>query len=59
MLNIAYSRGSKRLAGAASLKHRMPALLGSFCSLRDIAQLVEQQPVMLSAAGSNPATPSH
>ena len=24
---IAYSRGSKRLAGAASLKHRMPAII--------------------------------
>lgn len=54
---IAYSRGSKRLAGAASLKHRMPAVR-SFGSPLDIAQMVEQQPLELSVAGSNPAFPS-
>jgi hypothetical protein len=42
---IAYSRGSKRLAGAASLKHRMPALIGPFCIHWDIAQRIEQQPL--------------
>jgi hypothetical protein len=30
---IAYSRGSERLAGAASLKHRMPAIHTAFGAL--------------------------
>jgi hypothetical protein len=55
----AYSRGSRnrktRLAGAASLRNRMPAFIGTFCIHLDIAQWVEQQPVELWAAGSNPA----
>ena len=51
---IAYRRGSKRLAGAASLKHRMPAV-GDCFPLLDIAQWVEQQPDKLWAAGSTPA----
>lgn len=52
---IAYSRGSKRLAGAASLKNRMPAMIGSFRARLDIAQWIEQQLYKLSVAGSNPA----
>jgi hypothetical protein len=34
---IAYSRGSQSLAGTASVRHRMPAVVGTFCTL-DIAQ---------------------
>ncbi len=51
---IAYSRGSQRLAGAASLKHRMPAMVGALSIPPDIAQWVEQQP-KLCVAGSTPA----
>jgi hypothetical protein len=51
---IAYSRGSNRLAGAASLKNRMPAIVGTFRIHPDIAQLVEQQTHNLWAAGSTP-----
>ena len=49
---IAYSRGSERLAGAASLKYRVPAMIWSFrraCSLTE-----ERQPVRLEATGSTP-----
>ena len=52
---IAYSRGSNRLAGAASLKNRMPAIVGTFRVHPDIAQRVEQQTDNLRAAGSIPA----
>ena len=52
---LAYSRGSKRLAGAAPLEHRVPAAVGSFCSQLDIAQWVERQPNTLLVAGSTPA----
>ncbi len=52
---IAYSRGSQRLAGAASLKNRMPAMIGAFRTHPDIAHWVEQQPLALSVAGSTPA----
>ncbi len=51
---IAYSRGSKRLAGAAPLEYRMPAI-GGLCTHLDIAQWKEQQPDKLWAAGSIPA----
>ena len=51
---IAYSRGSQCLAGAASLKHRIPAMIGAFCIHEDIAQRLEQQTHNLSAAGSTP-----
>lgn len=51
---IAYSRGSNRLAGAASLKNRMPAIVGTFRIHPDIAQLVEQQTSNLRAAGPIP-----
>lgn len=51
---IAYSRGSNRLAGAASLKNRMPAIVGTFRIHPDIAQLVERQTPNLRAAGSIP-----
>lgn len=51
---IAYSRGSNSLAGAASLKHRMPATIGTFRTHLDIAQWLEQQPDKLSVAGSTP-----
>ena len=52
---LAYSRGSKRLAGAAPLEHRMPAIIGPFCPNLDIAQWVEQQTINLYVAGSSPA----
>ena len=59
---LAYSRGSKRLAGAAPLEHRVPATVGSFRFHSDIAQWVEQQltscesrvRIPLSATTSNP-----
>jgi hypothetical protein len=51
---IANSRGFQYLAGAASLKYRMPAIVDSF-PLLDVAQMAEQQPDKLSVAGSNPA----
>ena len=52
---LAYSRGSKRLAGAAPLEHRVPAFIGSFCPNQDIAQWVERQTENLLVAGSTPA----
>jgi hypothetical protein len=52
---IAYSRGSNRLAGAASLKNRMPAIVGAFRIHPDIAHWTEQQTDNLRAAGSIPA----
>ena len=52
---IAYSRGSNRLAGAASLKNRMPAIVGTFRIHPDIAHWTEQQICNLRAAGSIPA----
>jgi hypothetical protein len=50
---IAYSRGSRPLAGAASLKHRMPAMI-SFGT--HFGQWLRQQPVKLP--GSNPDNPT-
>jgi hypothetical protein len=41
---IAYSRGSQRLAGAASLKYGVPAIVGAFSCHLDIAHWLEQQP---------------
>ena len=55
---IAYSRGSNRLAGAASLKNRMPAIVGTFRIHPDIAQMAEQQTRNLWAAGSTPVIQS-
>ena len=52
---IAYSRGSQRLAGAASMKLPHAGVMGAFCNLLNIAQLVEQQPDKLWVAGSTPA----
>ncbi len=52
---LAYSRGSKRLAGAAPMEHRVPAIFGSFCPNLDIAQRVERQTDNLLVAGSTPA----
>lgn len=52
---IANRRGSQTLAGAASLRNRMPAVVGTFSCQTDIAHLVERQPSKLLAAGSNPA----
>ena len=49
-----YSLGSKCLAGAAPLEHRVPVVVGSFCTHLDIAQWVEQQPEKLSFLGSTP-----
>ena len=37
---IAYSRGSERLAGAASLKYGVPAIVGAFSFTVDIAHSV-------------------
>lgn len=51
---IAYSRGSNSLAGAASLKHRMPAMIGAFQNHLDIAQWKSHQPPKLWDAGSTP-----
>ena len=42
---IAYSRGSQCLAGAASLRNRMPAMIRAFTHLTEIAQWIEQQPI--------------
>ena len=53
MSTIIYGRGSKHLAGAASLKHRMPVI--GVASCLDIAQMVEQQSQKLLVAGSIPA----
>jgi hypothetical protein len=52
---LAYSRGSNCLAGAAPLEHRVPAVVGSFCPNRDIAQRVEHRPDKPTVAGSTPA----
>lgn len=52
---IANSRGYKSLAGAASLRYRMPAMTGTSGIHPDIAQWIEQQTVNLWAAGSIPA----
>ena len=52
---IAYSRGSNRLAGAASLKNRMPAIVGTFRIHPDIAHWTARQTDNLRAAGSIPA----
>jgi hypothetical protein len=53
MSNIAKSRGSKNLTGAAALRYRMPAM-GDFPA-SDIAQRIEQQLGKLWVAGSIPA----
>jgi hypothetical protein len=53
MSNIAKSRGSKRLAGAAALRYRIPAMIdfpGDGHS-----SMAEQQIDNLWVAGSNPA----
>ena len=56
---IAYSRGSQLLAGAASLKHRMPAVGAAFGTI-GYSSMAEQQLDTLSVAGSNPALhPTH
>ena len=52
---FAYSRGSNCLAGAAPLEHRVPAVIGSFCTNLDIAQWVEHRPDKPTVAGSSPA----
>ena len=49
------NRGSKRLIGAASLRYRMPVIVGVFLPLTGYSSLVEQQPQELCVAGSNPA----
>ena len=51
---ITYSQGSKYLAGAAPLEHRVPVAVGAFCTHLDIAQWVEQQPEELLVVGSTP-----
>ena len=56
---IAYSRGSQSLAGAASLKHRMPAVIGTFRIQPDIAQWVEQQPVTAVGRGFDSRFPTN
>ena len=52
---LAYSRGSNCLAGAAPLEHRVPAVVGPFCTNLDIAQWVEHRPDKPTVAGSSPA----
>lgn len=52
---IAYSRGSQRLAGAASLKLPHAGVMRAFCDQLNIAQWIEQQPFKLWVAGSTPA----
>lgn len=52
---IAYSRGCERLAGAASLKYGVPAIVRAFSFHCGYSSLVERQPDKLLAAGSNPA----
>jgi hypothetical protein len=51
----AYSRGSKPLAGAASVKLPHAGVTRAFCDQLNIAQWVEQQPSKLWVAGSTPA----
>ena len=51
---IAYSRGSKRLVGAASLKNRMPAMVGPKHPI-GYSSMVERQPRALWVVGSNPS----
>ncbi len=53
MSMIIYSRGSKHLAGAASLKHRVPMVGNRFPDQRDSSK-VEHQLSQLSVMGSNP-----
>jgi hypothetical protein len=55
---IANNRGSKRLIGAASLRYRMPVVVGFFHAPNGYSSLVEQQPHKLCVAGSNPAIPT-
>ena len=55
---IASSRGSNSRAGAASLKHRMPAIIGAFRSNRDCSSVAEQQPDKLWDASSTLAAAS-
>ena len=59
MSNIAKSRGSKHLTGAAALRYRMPAM-GDFPAT-DNSSVVEHQPWALKVVGSNPACqlPTH
>lgn len=52
---IAYSAGSQSLAGAASLKHRVPASWGCFLNHLHIAQWIEHRTDNPRVAGSNPA----
>jgi hypothetical protein len=54
-LMIAYSRGSKRLAGAASLRYGVPAIVGAFSATRGYSSSEERQPFKLPAVGSIPA----
>ena len=54
---IAKSRGSICLAGAASMKYRVPAV-GHFPSL-EFSSVAEQQPTKLWVAGSTPVIPSN
>ena len=55
---IAKTRGFQRLAGAAFLKLRMPAIVGDFSIHPDIARPVEQQTLSLWAAGMTPVYPN-
>jgi hypothetical protein len=52
-------RASQNLAGAASLKHRVPVGLRRSLSPTDIAQWVEHQAHNLTVVGSNPAIDSN
>ena len=52
MSNIAKSRGSQHLTGAAALRYRMPAMVDFPCVGH--SSTVEQQPDKLWVAGSDP-----
>lgn len=54
MLTITYSRGSKLLAGAVSLKYRMPVLPDVLLLHRGYSSTVEQRIKVPLVSGSNP-----
>lgn len=51
----AKSRGSQNLAGAARFGYRVPASMAFLRPDVDKARWIEQQPLELPVAGSNPA----
>src|SRR5947207_2284773 len=55
---IVYSRGSKNLAGATSLKNRMPATVGAFSPDKDIAHWLERTASQAVGSGFESRYPS-